>query len=613
MTYLHGLHDMGGEGLMVGSPGWVVVTEAIGSNPNDMSGRDYRHLVPNQIIVRLNNGYGSVGTIPLASEYDNFAQRCANFVNRSQGCHRWIIGNEPNLSIERPQGVMISPEYYAHCYKLCLDKIQNLVQGQRVIVAPVGPWNVQSGPWLDYMNQVLTLLQSSEVGGIAIHTYTHGTDPALISSEAKMNPPYENCYYHFRAYRDLLGAVPSSLRHLPVYLTETDQNDPWADTNSGWIVRAMEEIDNWNKTEGTQKIFCVCCYRWSSDDRWSINNKAGVIEDFKTAVAKQYPSKEENMTTGPTPLPVPGEVEWDPRLTVRGAEIKPASPSPVQNYWKCIKGLWYNKDESQGRHNVFVDCVDGNGVRILGVNVKFYWSSGSDAKPTENKVDPWMPQGYGVDFPFNSPAPSYGIKVLDSIPSDDVWGLGYGDENNPKSHTSAYLVFQRVQAGTNPSPNPIPIPTPPIATTLAKPVQAPYTISQHFYQNPQDYARFGLVGHNGLDIAAPEGTPVFAIADGLVAYIGVDTDYGNYIRIWHPQLLVHSFYAHLKEPPHTSLGAVKAGAQIGLMGSTGNATGPHLHLEVRLAVAGGDYSTISPMPKGRCDPETFLCERGLQI
>ena len=51
----------------------------------------------------------------------------------------------------------------------------------------------------------------------------NGSDPALITSEQTMDPPYSECHYHFRVYRDWLDAVPGHLRDLSMYLTETDQ------------------------------------------------------------------------------------------------------------------------------------------------------------------------------------------------------------------------------------------------------------------------------------------------------------------------------------------------------------------------------------------------------
>ena len=132
--HIFGLHDPGGEHLMLeaGRPGWVLVTEAIGANPNDQSGGDYRYLSDRGlgVIVRLNNAYHPGGTIPYSSHYRDFARRCGNFVENSRGCHIWIIGNEPNLPWERPGGEggeVITPELYARCFLLCRNEILSLI------------------------------------------------------------------------------------------------------------------------------------------------------------------------------------------------------------------------------------------------------------------------------------------------------------------------------------------------------------------------------------------------------------------------------------------------------------------------------------------------------
>ncbi|PJF45665.1 MAG: hypothetical protein CUN48_17740, partial [Candidatus Thermofonsia Clade 3 bacterium] len=65
--YIFGLHDPGGEWIMAqaGRRGWILFTEAVGSDPNDRSGADYRPYSEQDfgVIVRINNGYGAVGTI----------------------------------------------------------------------------------------------------------------------------------------------------------------------------------------------------------------------------------------------------------------------------------------------------------------------------------------------------------------------------------------------------------------------------------------------------------------------------------------------------------------------------------------------------------------------
>ena len=87
--------------------------------------------------------------------------------------------------------------------------------------------------------------------------------------------------------------------------------------------------------------------------------------------------------------------------------------------------------------------------------------------------------------------------------------------------------------------------------------------------------------HRGLDFAAPTGTPIMAAGDGIVEFAGRKGNYGNYIRIRHPNEY-HTVYAHLSRfASGVRRGArVKQGKTIGYVGSTGMSTGPHLHYEV---------------------------------
>jgi murein DD-endopeptidase MepM/ murein hydrolase activator NlpD len=87
--------------------------------------------------------------------------------------------------------------------------------------------------------------------------------------------------------------------------------------------------------------------------------------------------------------------------------------------------------------------------------------------------------------------------------------------------------------------------------------------------------------HKGVDFAAPKGTPVYASGDGRVAAIGRDLGYGKHVRIRHNGEF-SSTYAHLSRfADGLERGArVRQGQVIGYVGSTGLATGPHLHYEV---------------------------------
>lgn len=88
--------------------------------------------------------------------------------------------------------------------------------------------------------------------------------------------------------------------------------------------------------------------------------------------------------------------------------------------------------------------------------------------------------------------------------------------------------------------------------------------------------------HKGLDILAPEGTPVRAARQGLVIYCGDGLrGYGNAVVIDHGEG-VTTLYGHLREFRVESGDAVPAAAVIGTVGRSGNATAPHLHFELRV-------------------------------
>lgn len=91
-----------------------------------------------------------------------------------------------------------------------------------------------------------------------------------------------------------------------------------------------------------------------------------------------------------------------------------------------------------------------------------------------------------------------------------------------------------------------------------------------------------MKNHNGIDLAAAEGTPVYAIKDGAVyAAIEKDPEFGNYIILSHDLGKMTSVYAHLSKITVDRYQYVQKGDVIGYVGQTGKATGPHLHFEIR--------------------------------
>lgn len=125
-----------------------------------------------------------------------------------------------------------------------------------------------------------------------------------------------------------------------------------------------------------------------------------------------------------------------------------------------------------------------------------------------------------------------------------------------------------------------PLPRCPIG--LAWPLQAP--IGDAF--GPR-----GTGFHPGIDLPAAAGAPVAAAATGRVIFAGYDpSGYGNLVEVAHGNGVV-SMYAHLSTIAVGVGRSVGTGAFVGRVGSTGEATGPHLHFEVRLRGA-----AVDPMP-----------------
>jgi murein DD-endopeptidase MepM/ murein hydrolase activator NlpD len=125
-----------------------------------------------------------------------------------------------------------------------------------------------------------------------------------------------------------------------------------------------------------------------------------------------------------------------------------------------------------------------------------------------------------------------------------------------------------------------PIPASPLR--LARPVSAPVG---------DGFGPRGNRFHTGWDFLAPRGAAVHAAGSGRVAFAAYSAGgYGNLV-VLHHSLGVSTWYAHLSRIAVHRGESVGAGAVVGLVGATGDATGPHLHFEVRLRGAAVDPAT----------------------
>jgi hypothetical protein len=543
--YIYGMHDRGGEHLMLvdgKAKGWVLVTEEIRANPGDMGGSNYTDLADRGfgVIVRLNHAYGPDGTIPLPSKYQDFAQRAANFVNRSPGAHIWIIGNEMNLAREQPrkpgtnQPEPITPRLYADCYRMCRNAIRRLPghSDDQIIVGAVGPWNPETtyeadaqgayaanrlsggvGDYIQYLRDILMAIGPGNCDGIAVHAYTHGVDPDLVFSDTKLGPPFQKYNYHFRTYRDQMNVIPQAFRNLPVYLTEMDQDEPWEDANRGWVKNAYKEINDWNKA-GRQQIRAAILYRWPRHDKWHIDGKQGVQNDFRDAIAFNYqwnPEVTSVSPTPPTPLPVEIPIPTTPvasRPSYRTRYLGHNTPATLP--------AGQTLDLSVSVQNVGSMTWAQGGTTPFRLGFQWYNAAGQMLTfPPQFDFRTALPADVPPDGAVNLQArlrtpDTPGIYQLrwDMIHEQVTWFTSQGDQG---------LLVSPINVTTQPvvvTPTPVPVPTP---APLQRPViqiqdvsaSLPRSATQQYPSRAQSAIRRLIIHHT----ATPPSVTVQRVAD----------------------------------------------------------------------------------------------------
>ena len=302
--------------------GWVLFTEAIGSDPEHVRGHDYNTWADMGfgVIVRINHGYEPAGTLPVHSEYGGFARACAKAVQSSAGCFIWIIGNEQNNVREHPGGAEdpvehLTPEKYAGAFNLVRGRIKEVQPHAVVVPGAVDPYNTV--PWarlndrryrpLEYFKEMLGHID--DLDGIALHAYSHWMDASLITRptvfrDELLQPgtPKEH-YYDFQTYRSFAEAIPEKWRDRPIYITEAnhwvtlerrprdrkeeEKKAGWVNKNKGWIQAAYKEIDRWNSAPHAQQVHCLMLYRWTGD-AWAMEDLGQLHKDFREALDHDY-------------------------------------------------------------------------------------------------------------------------------------------------------------------------------------------------------------------------------------------------------------------------------------------------------------------------------------
>ena len=129
--------------------------------------------------------------------------------------------------------------------------------------------------------------------------------------------------------------------------------------------------------------------------------------------------------------------------------------------------------------------------------------------------------------------------------------------------------------GTISEPSSLPVSS--SSNWIHSPLPGKLKISSRFGKRRNPFGKNASETHNGLDLSAPAGTPIYAMLPGTVDHIGYDARSGNYIKLRHGNFTVS--YCHLIRKPSIAAGSrVIPGMTVAHVGSTGRSTGPHLHI-----------------------------------
>lgn len=191
------------------------------------------------------------------------------------------------------------------------------------------------------------------------------------------------------------------------------------------------------------------------------------------------------------------------------------------------------------------------------------WGAAIDIDPSRN---PYYASGSGGPYAL----PKKGLVQLAR-----KWGLGWGGEwNNSKD----YMHFEVIGAPASDTYDGVSGSAGAVVIQKWQPPLKSYTLGPKFGETGPSWAS----KHSGTDFQAPAGTPIYPVGPGKVHDKGTgDSSYGNWISIDHGGKN-YTFYAHMQAGSSLAIGEqVGTGTVLGRVGSTGNASGPHVHVEYR--------------------------------
>jgi hypothetical protein len=318
---LNGMHDIESLDWMKNATpgcdkGWITDLQYIGSSgtagPNchdDATGAGV------SIIQRLDLS-GSESFPTNSGDVAGFAQTFASFAAQCPKLHVFIMGNEPNFSVNKSD-----PDCSAPTYAAAYVAVHGAVHAQAgheqdlLLIDPNSPY---SPGCLESLREIIAGVTGAGVvpDGFALHAYTRAPNggaltAALVSDGATQNDgTIDECaggatwndtwHSHFRIYRDYIGVIEAAgLGGKPVFISESGNacdvaagNACYPDGDVGYFQALYAEADQWNATAGT-KIRAITPYRWTKNDDgtgrdFEIGSRAGLLSDLTQAFAAGY-------------------------------------------------------------------------------------------------------------------------------------------------------------------------------------------------------------------------------------------------------------------------------------------------------------------------------------
>ena len=261
-----------------GLPGWCTVARYLGTDPQQIDLRKYAN-AGIRVILRLSYSYatddGGQGAMPPPDKLGAHEAAVVETMRLNPDAWGFIYGNEPNNKREWPHGHPLTPGYYLESYNRVWA---NKPAAARLSPCAIDPYNAGWGDWREGWGEVLSLITDCDF--LALHAYTHGSDPGLIWHEKEFShAPLLGVYYDMRVLENQQDIIPSRFQHLSVVVSETNH---WMknDGEIGWEPDAGKWVQEAYKYFASRGVAGACLFRHGYTD-WRYGDLPVILNALK--------------------------------------------------------------------------------------------------------------------------------------------------------------------------------------------------------------------------------------------------------------------------------------------------------------------------------------------